>query len=186
MRPSHSLCQPSLSRTNVSIAILRAIPFCPAHVRLSHPSRPTTAWVVYDAAADRYTCPAGAHLTKGVGRSGNRGDIDHYRNLTACLSCKLRPRCTPEKIKRFKRWKHEAVLDAMQSRLDRLPDAMALRRQTVEHFFETLKAWGGSTPLLTRTFKKVRTEVSLAVLAYNMKRAIKLLGVQPLLETIRA
>lgn len=91
-----------------------------------------------------------------------------------------------QKIKRFKRWKHEAVLDAMQSRLDRLPDAMALRRQTVEHVFGTLKAWGGSTPLLTRTLKKVRTEVSLAVLAYNMKRLIKLLGVQPLLETIRA
>jgi transposase len=141
---------------------------------------------VYDAAADHYTCPAGAHLTKGVGRSDHRGDIDHYRNLTACLSCKLRPRCTPEKIKRFKRWTHEAALDAMQSRLDRLPDAMALRRQTVEHVFGTLKAWGGRTPLLTRTLKKVRTEVSLAVLAYNMKRVIKLLGVQPLLETIRA
>jgi hypothetical protein len=74
----------------------------------------------------------------------------------------------------------------MQRRLDHLPDAMALRRQTVEHVFGTLKAWGGNTPLLTRTLKKVRTEVSLAVLAYNMKRVIKLLGVQPLLEAIQA
>jgi transposase len=141
---------------------------------------------VYDATADHYTCPAGAHLTKGVERSDNRGDITHYRNLTACLSCELRPRCTPEKIKRFKRWKHEAVLDAMQTRLDQLPDAMALRRQTVEHVFGTFKAWGGITPFLTRTLEKVRTEMSLAVLAYNIKRVIKLLGVAPVLQAIRA
>jgi transposase len=141
---------------------------------------------VYDAAADHYTCPAGAKLTKGLVRSDRHGDVDHYRNLTACLSCELRPRCTPEKVKRFKRWKHEAVLDAMQKRLDQLPDAMALRRQTVEHVFGTLKAWGGNTPILTRTLKKVRTEVSLAVLAYNMKRVIKLLGVPPLLQAITA
>jgi transposase len=141
---------------------------------------------VYDAAADHYTCPAGEHLTRGTARSDHRGDIDNYRNLTACQNCELRPRCTPEKVKRFKRWKHEAVLDAMQNRLDQLPDAMGLRRQTVEHVFGTLKAWAGSTPLLTRTLEKVRTEISLAVLAYNMKRVIKLLGIGPLLQAIRA
>ena len=74
----------------------------------------------------------------------------------------------------------------MQNRLDQLPDAMGLRRQTVEHVFGTLKAWAGSTPLLTRTLEKVRTEISLAVLAYNMKRVIKLLGIGPLLQAIRA
>ena len=94
--------------------------------------------------------------------------------------------CTPEKIKRFKRWKHEVVLDAMQTRLDQLPDAMALRRQTVEHVFGTFKAWGGITPFLTRTLEKVRTEMSLAVLAYNIKRVIKLLGAAPVLQAIRA
>ena len=140
---------------------------------------------VYDAAADHYTCPAGAQLTKGAPRSDHHGDIDHYRNLTACQSCELKPRCTPEKVKRFKRWKHEAVLDVMQSRLDQLPNAMGLRRQTVEHVFGTLKAWAGSTPFLTRTLEKVRTEMSLAVLAYNMKRMIQLLGVRPLLHAIR-
>lgn len=140
---------------------------------------------VYDAAADHYTCPAGAHLSKGTTRSDHHGDIDQYRNLTACLNCELRPRCTPEKVKRVKRWKHEAVLDAMQRRLDRLPDAMGLRRQTVEHVFGTLKSWAGSAPFLSRTLKKVRTEMSLTVLAYNMKRTIRLIGVGPLLQAIR-
>jgi hypothetical protein len=73
----------------------------------------------------------------------------------------------------------------MQIRLDQLPDAMGLRRQTVERIFGTLKAWADSTPFLTRTLEKVRTEMSLAVLANNMKRMIQLFGIQPLLHAIR-
>ena len=69
------------------------------------------------------------------------GDIDHYRHLTACFTCLLKRKCTPDKLKRIKRWKHERVLDAMQARLDRMPDAMGVRRQTVEHPFGTIKAW---------------------------------------------
>ncbi|WP_176590698.1 IS1182 family transposase [Sphingobium sp. EM0848] len=141
---------------------------------------------IYDVVHDHYTCPAGAHLTRGRVRVDHHGDIDQYRNLAACPTCQLRPRCTPEKVKRVKRWTHEAVLDAMQQRLDRLPDAMGLRRQTVEHVFGTLKAWMGSTPFLTKTLKNVRTEMSLSVLAYNMKRMIQIFGTRPLIQMIRA
>src|SRR2546426_10732735 len=80
---------------------------------------------------------------------------------------------------------HEHVLDAMQKRLDQTPNASRLRRQTVEHAFGTLKAWMGSTHFLTKTLPKVRTEMSLHVLAYNMKRAISILGVQPLIEFMK-
>jgi len=111
---------------------------------------------VYDAENDRYTCPAGMHLTKGSVRSDRRGNIDHYRNLTACATCALKPRCTPDKHKRLKRWEHEGVLDKMQARLDRMPDAMTIRRQTVEHPFATLKAWMGSTHFLTKSLDKVK------------------------------
>ena len=141
---------------------------------------------VYDAAADHYVCPAGAWLTKSVARSNRHGDIDHYRNLDACHACEVRALCTPEKVKRMKRWKHETVLEAMQKRLDAMPDAMAVRRATVEHVFGTLKAWMGSTPFLTKGLKGVRTEMSLAVLAYNMKRMIRLFGEAQLIRTMRA
>ena len=141
---------------------------------------------VYDAAKDHYTCPAGQFLTKGAVRSDRRDDIDHYRHLSACFSCALKPRCTPEKLKRFKRWQHEGVLDAMQARLEQMPDAMGVRRQTVEHPFGTLKAWMGSTHFLTRTLAKVRTEMSLHILAYNVKRMIAILGTGPLIQAIRA
>jgi transposase len=141
---------------------------------------------VYDAEKDHYTCPAGEHLTRGFVRSDRRGDVDQYRHLTACFTCPLKPKCTPDKLKRIKRWKHERVLDAMQARLDRMPDAMGVRRQTVEHPFGTFKSWMGSTHFLTRTLKRVRTEMSLHVLAYNMKRVIAIIGVGPLLQAIRA
>jgi transposase len=141
---------------------------------------------IYDAPNDHYTCPAGQKLTKGLGRSDRKDDIDHYRHLTACFTCPLRPNCTPDKLKRLKRWQHEDVLEKMQARLDRMPNAMGVRRQTVEHPFGTLKAWMGSTHFLTMTLEKVRTEMSLHVLAYNMKRMIQIFGVQPLLKAIRA
>jgi transposase len=140
---------------------------------------------IYDAEKDHYTCPAGQHLTRGRVRSDRSGDIDQYRHLTACFTCPLKPRCTAEKVKRVKRWKHEDVLDVMQDRLDRMPEAMGVRRQTVEHPFGTLKAWMGATHFLTRTLDKVRTEMSLHVLAYNLKRMIAILGVGPLMAAIR-
>jgi len=146
----------------------------------------TVADFIYDAGNDRYTCPAGAHLTKGKLRSDRRGNVDHYRNLTACATCVLKPRCTPDKVKRLKRWEHEGALDEMQARLEHMPEAMTIRRQTVEHAFATLKAWMGSTHFLTRTLDKVRTEMSLQVLAYNIKRMINIFGVKPLIRAIAA
>ena len=141
---------------------------------------------IYDAEHDRYTCPAGQYLTKGKVRSDRRDTIDHYRNLTACSTCTLKPRCTLDKVKRVKRWEHQGVLDKMQARLDHMPDAMTIRRQTVEHPFGTLKAWMGSTHFLTRTLEKVKTEMSLQVLAYNMKRMINIFGVKALMKAIAA
>jgi hypothetical protein len=66
------------------------------------------------------------------------------------------------------------------------PCASRLRRQTAEHPFGTLKAWMGSTHFLTTTLPRVRTEMSLHVLAYNMKRVMKIFGTQPLLRAMRA
>jgi len=78
------------------------------------------------------------------------------------------------------------VLDAMQHRLDQTPDAMRIRRRTVEHPFGTIKAWMGSTHFLTRMLKRVGTEMSLHVLAHNLKRVTAILGVRPLMAAIRA
>ena len=67
-----------------------------------------------------------------------------------------------------------------------LGQAPCVRRATVEHPFGTLKAWMGATHYKTRTLDKVRTEMSLHVLAYNLKRVIAILGPQPLITALRA
>ena len=72
-----------------------------------------------------------------------------------------------------------------QERLDRAPKTMRIRRQTAEHPFGTIKAWMGATHFRLRTLEKVRTEMSLHVLAYNLKRMIAILGVQPLIQAMR-
>ena len=67
-----------------------------------------------------------------------------------------------------------------------MPDAMGVRRQTVEHPFGTIKAWMGATHFLTRTLRRVSTEMSLHVLAYNLKRVMQVLGAKPLMAAMQA
>ena len=98
----------------------------------------------------------------------------------------MKGQCTTGKHRRIKRWEHEGVLEAVQSRLDQKPEMMRLRRQTVEHPFGTLKAWMGSTHFLTKSLKNVSTEMSLHVLAYNMKRVMKILGTKGLIQAMQA
>jgi len=74
----------------------------------------------------------------------------------------------------------------MEEQLQRTPDAMAVRSCTVEHPFGTIKAWMGYSHFLMRQLKNVRTEMSLHVLAYNLRRMISIMGVVPLLEALRA
>jgi len=134
---------------------------------------------------DAYRCPAGETLTWRFNREEDGKLLRHYWT-TKCPECAIKAKCTTGELRRVKRWEHEGVLDAMQKRLDQMPNAMQLRRQTAEHPFGTIKAWMGATHFLTRTLKRVSTETSLQVLAYNMKRVIAILGVKPLMEAIRA
>jgi len=139
----------------------------------------------YDAATDSYRCPAGNVATRRMSTDEYRKTIHVYWS-SACPSCPLRTNCTTGRYRRLRRWEHESVLDAMQTRLDERPNAMRVRRQTVEHTFGTLKAWMGYTHFLTRTLPRVATEMSLQVLANNMKRVMKILGVRPLMQAIMA
>jgi hypothetical protein len=103
-----------------------------------------------------------------------------------CHECSLKTKCTRGKERRIQRWEHETVLDAVQDRLDHNPDMMVVRRKTVEHPFGTIKFWMGATHFLTKTLPKVKTEMALHVLSYNLKRAINILGVQRLLQVVLA
>ena len=99
----------------------------------------------------------------------------------------MRAQCTQSsQSRRVRRWEHEDIVDTIEARLDEAPEMLQLRRQTVEHPFGTFKAWMGATHFLTKTLPRVSAEMSLHVLAYNMKRVINLLGVSALIEAIQA
>jgi transposase len=139
----------------------------------------------YIAADDEYQCPAGQRAIRRF------ATIEHGMTLykywtSACPRCPIKAQCTTGDYRRIARWEHEAVLDAMQTRLEQMPQASRIRRQTVEHVFGTLKAWMGATHFLMKTLRNVSTEMSLHVLAYNLKRAMQIVGIGPLMEAIRA
>lgn len=140
---------------------------------------------VYLPETDSYRCPAGQSLIWRF-TTVEKGLTLHCYWSSACKACPLKTQCTSSPQRRVKRWEHEAVIDAMQQRLDQDPDKMRIRRQTVEHPFGTLKAWMGSTHFLMRTLNHVSTEMSLHVLAYNLKRVMKILGIAPLMQTMCA
>ena len=102
-----------------------------------------------------------------------------------CRGCARKKQCTPGTERRVTRWEHQDVLDAMQSRLDQTPDAMRVRRCTVEHPYGTIKSWMGWTHFLTKGLERVKTEMSLHVLAYNLKRMMAILGVGGLMRMLR-
>lgn len=140
---------------------------------------------IYVAERDEYRCPAGERAIWRM-TTVEKGRTMHRYWPSACPRCPLKSRCTPSDYRRIARWEHEQVLDDMQHRLDRIPQASRMRRQTAEHPFGTLKAWMGSTHFLTKTLPKVRTEMSLHVLAYNLKRALSIFGTQLLVAFMRA
>lgn len=140
---------------------------------------------IYLTATDEYRCPAGQRLTRRHS-SIEDGMLMHSYYFSGCQTCTMRKQCTTGKERRVKRWEHEGIIDAMQIRLEHDPEKMKIRRQTVEHPFGTLKYWMGASHFLTKTLPRVSTEMSLHVLAYNLKRMMKIFGVVGLLEAIRA
>jgi len=140
---------------------------------------------IYVAKRDEYRCPAGERAIWRMTTVENGRRMHRYWP-SACPRCPIKSRCTPSDYRRIARWEHEQVLDDMQHRLDRIPQASRMRRQTAEHPFGTLKAWMGSTHFLTKTLPKVRTEMSLHVLAYNLKRALNIFGTQLLVAFMTA
>jgi hypothetical protein len=152
--------------------------------------RPRCSSLTYRNCQDIFQFRHFAVHQSGLGMEPVKQCIFESANVDPILNW-IRPdpgesKCTPAKERRVKRWEHEAVLDAMQEQLDRAPKTIRIRRQTAEHPFGTIKAWMGATHFRLRTLEKVRTEMSLHVLAYNLKRMIAILGVQPLIQAMRA
>ena len=140
---------------------------------------------IYHSGYDEYECPAGERaIFRGCRQEGGKM-IRRYWS-SSCVRCSIKSQCTTGKERRISRWEHEAILDELEDRMERAPDMMKVRRSTVEHPFGTLKSWMGSTHFQMKTIKRVSAEMSLNVLAYNLKRAMKILGPVELMKAMQA
>jgi len=139
----------------------------------------------YDAGLDAYVCPAGKLLTPI--RRGRMRDLERtdYGNPKACRACQLRPRCTNDARSVF-RLENEDVLDRMAERLKARPAILDRRREVVEHPFGSIKQWMYQGAFLMRGLANVRAEFSLTALAYNLRRALNILGVEAMTAAVAA
>ena len=140
---------------------------------------------VYRPTDDVYICPAGERLKYYFTAEENGQKLRRYWT-NACGTCPLKAKCTKGQQRRITRWEHEHVVEAVQKRLDKNPQAMRVRRETVEHPFATLKMRMGATHFLCKTLPKVATEMALCVLGYNLTRVLNIVGVKALKEAITA
>lgn len=140
---------------------------------------------IYKPEDDEYECPAGERAIFRYNYQERGKTLRRYWS-SACVNCKMKPQCTTGVQRRISRWEHEAVLDDLGNRLNQAPDMMKARRETVEHPFGTLKLWMGYTHFQMRTLDRVSAEMSLHVLAYNLKRVMNIMGTANLTEALKA
>ncbi len=139
---------------------------------------------IYDAEEDEYICPAKERMSYRF-TTEEKGKKFHVYMTRHCASCPLKAKCTTGKERRIKRWEKEHVLEAAEAELKKNPDAMRQRKQIAEHPYGTIKHWMGSTHFLMKRLPNVQTEMSLHVLAYNLRRAINILGVPKIMEQLQ-
>lgn len=139
---------------------------------------------IYDSRKDCYYCPAGEKLNFRF-ETVEKGRQIRYYSTSACQQCLLKSKCTRNKeSRRITRWVHESIMEEMQQRVRENSDKVKLRKRIVEHPFGTIKRWMEQGYFLTRGLEKVRGEMSLTVLVYNLKRAINIIGVKELIVAV--
>jgi len=141
----------------------------------------------YDKTKNTYLCPAGKelHCYRARKKDGKITGYE-YRNDAACNDCKFKARCTrAQKGRSIFRHADQDFLDRVDSQTKRNLKKYKLRQMIVEHPFGTIKRGWGAYYFLTRRKVSVSAEISLSFLAYNLKRAINILGTEEILRRLR-
>jgi transposase len=140
----------------------------------------------YDVEKDVYICPASQELPYRFSSDEKGLTVKRYWvDAPTCRTCELKPQCSnSNQPRRITRWEHQDEIDHLDDLMASMPDSMLIRKQTVEHPFGTIKCWMGATHFLTRQLKNVSTEMSLHVLAYNLKRMMSIHGSQKLIAAM--
>ena len=141
---------------------------------------------IYQEEKDSYLCPAGEELTYRYETMEQGRQIRYYTTSAGtCRNCPLRAQCTRnKKNRRITRWVDESILEQMQKRMEADPEKYKKRKCIVEHPFGTIKRWMDQSYFLMRGIEKVRAEICLTAMAYNIKRLITILGVKRMVEAV--
>jgi transposase len=134
----------------------------------------------YNQSNDTYRCPAGKTLAR---QRQNGNEIRYLARPEDCAACPLKNRCTDAAQRMIKRHRYQSAVERMGQRAT--PETMRLRKRTVEHPFAFLKyRVFGHPRFLLRGLRGARTEISLAVLAYNFKRLVNVLGAGRMMQML--
>jgi len=139
----------------------------------------------YNEETDTYTCPKGHTLI-----SGNKNDAKrrNYRNKQACAKCPDRTDCARGKVnfRTVTRSQYSKIYEETDKRLKENKELYKRRQMIVEHPFGTIKHTMNGGYFLLRTRRKVRAEVALLFLGYNLKRAVNVLGFEGIMSRLNA
>ena len=128
----------------------------------------------YAGATDTSQCPAGAQLTFRFATVELGRPIREYAP-SAGQACPLKPQCTRHTGgRRLRRWVEEPLWEAMAQRVRSRPEVMRPRKQRGAHPFGPMQRWWDAGSCFRRGLEKGRTECSLTVLAYHLRRVVNL------------
>lgn len=141
----------------------------------------------YEPERDAYLCPNKQWLEFFTQSHDKGQEVRYYGNARACRECPLRAQCTRSKAdgRRIARRVDEPWAEAMEERVKARPELQQQRKCVVEHPFGTMKRAMDFGYFLLKGLEKVRGEFSLMALSYNLRRVIRILGVECLLERLR-
>ncbi|MDH2901312.1 MAG: IS1182 family transposase [archaeon] len=146
---------------------------------------------VYNLDTDSYTCPAGKQLLfrSWNARNGKRTKL-YWTMNNACSACPFNAMCTRNKTRgrTIHRYEFEEVIEEMSQRT-KTKEGLELiqkRKELCEHVFGSIKRAFNQGYLLLKGLRKVNGEVGFTMIAYNMRRAINILGTRALVTAIKA
>lgn len=141
-----------------------------------------TAQFDYQAESDSYLCPQGQLLAPHASYRHGQSVFQTYYNTAACRNCPVRASCTKGAYRKIHRHENQHVVDRMRKRMEADPQCYRRRAATVEHPFGSMMFYNEGRHLLCRGLESAKAEFTLSALAYNIKRALKVVGVRRLME----
>ena len=118
-------------------------------------------------------------------RAEHHGRVMKLYKTTECANCQFKSKCTRNPIGRIiYRWEYEEILEEMKKRVENNREKVKRRQWLVEHPFGTLKRAFNQGYMLMKGIEKVAGEISLSILAYNIRRVIKIVGLKGLIHVL--